>query len=647
MEDITMLENALLAYVNIKNHVFDNADINFDNEYEFRLQIDKSAYPYYKYKLIVERKNAIPIPKGFWGKNISSLNVILGKNGAGKTSIFRFLTQNLIPLTAMSGEGILYIIRYNDIFLYFTNIKKECFEIDNSLGLKIFCGVDYIRTNNAKSSQLYRNNYIWKSTIMYSNSLDLEYVAPDNKICVDATANSRIKAGIEKIVADSLPCNFIEKELLKHDNLRILEYYNDIDFKNYAKKINIKLPHAICIRIFEQINQEYINLLKSTYSDKFPNSRFIGHNRYSLRNEYGYHEESSRFEFEAAINKFSFILMSSLLNEGIITQDVFDLFLEHLEKAYENDIIDFVTNLLSERNVSEYCKEKGYADILKILSDKEKYYVLYWQSDSELVIKWDEKDIPSIKNILSKDFDFFECEFARIDNNGYYSAGERSKLELFLSLYEARNRIDQDTKGVNNNILLIMDEYDVGFHPDSQIKCISEIIEMIEVIFEKFVVQIILATNTPLEITDIPAQAILFLKDRKVISSQSNMQSFAGNVCNLLKDSFFISTTMGDFARNKINSVIAFINGENNNITHEEARFIISNIGEPIIKRKLEEMYKSKFSNTHDSINFYTDKLSALKKKIENDPNINAQTGSDALSMLENLRSILTDKDGD
>lgn len=644
-----MLENALLSYVNIKNHAFDNADINFDNEYEFHLHIDKSTYPHYKYRLIVEKKDTVPIPDGFWGKNITSLNVIIGKNGAGKTSIFRFLANNLIPSTAMNGEGMLYIIRCNDIFLYFTNIRNDCLEIENNLRIKCLYGDEYIRTHadGWDYRQTYRNNHIWKSAIMYSNSLDLEYVAPDNKICVDATANSRIKAGIEKIVANSLPYNLIEKELLKQDNLKILEYYNDIVFNNYAKKINIKLPHAICFRIFEQVNQKYINLLKSTYSDKFPNSRFIGHYRYSLHNEHGYHEYSSRFEFEAAINKFTFILMHTLLNDGIITQDVFDIFLHHLEETYENDIIDFVINLLSERNVSEYYKEKGYADILKILSDKEKYYVLYWQTDRELVIKWDEKDIPLIKNILSNNFSFFECEFARIDDNGYYSAGERSKLELFLSLYDARNRIDQNTKGVNNNILLIMDEYDVGFHPDFQIKCISEIIEMVEVIFEKYVVQIILATNTPLEITDIPAQAILFLKDRKVISSQSNMQSFAGNVCNLLKDNFFISTTMGDFARNKINSVIALINGENQNISHEEARFIISNIGEPIIKRKLEEMYKSKFPNNHDSINFYTDKLSALKKKIESDPNINVQTESDALSMLENLRNILTDEDGD
>ena len=62
MEDIAMLENALLSYVNIKNHIFDNADFNFDNEYEFHLHIDKSTYPHYKYKLIVEKKTMFRFP---------------------------------------------------------------------------------------------------------------------------------------------------------------------------------------------------------------------------------------------------------------------------------------------------------------------------------------------------------------------------------------------------------------------------------------------------------------------------------------------------------------------------------------------------------------------------------------------------------
>lgn len=638
-----MLENALLSYVNIKNHVFDNADLNFDNEYEFHLHIDKSTYPHYKYKLIVEKKDSVPIPDGFWGKNITSLNVIIGKNGAGKTSVFRFLANNLIPSTAMNGEGMLYIIRYNDIFLYFTNIRNDRLEVGNNIGIKILYGDEYIRTHadGWDFRQRYRNNHIWKSVIMYSNSFDLEYIAPNNEICIDASKNSRIKTAVKNITENSISYILLEKEILKQNNLKILEYNGTSYFDYYAKKLNIKLPHAIHFKIIDQVNQKYVSLLKNNYSEKFSNLRFIGHNRYSYNNENGYHTDSSEFEFEAALNKFVFILMDTLLSNHEITQEIFDKFVEHLSQTYNNDVIKYVYDLLFD------CKIVAYADILKFLSDESKHYVLYWQSDKELVLKWDENDITLIKSILSQNYDFFECDLVRIDSDGYYSAGESSKLDLFLALCDARKAIDVSIKGVNNNIMLILDEYDVGFHPEYQIKIISEIIEMVGVIFDEYTVQLIIATNTPLEITDIPAQSIIYLKERKVISLPSTAQCFAGNVCSLLKDNFYISTTMGDFAKSKINAVLDLINGYGQNISHEEAKFIISIIGEPIIKKKLEEMYNSKFPENTTTTKLYNDKLSVLKKMIACDPNINEESESKALSLLESLDKIISKKEDD
>lgn len=638
-----MLENALLSYVNIKNHVFDNADFNFDDEYEFYLHIDKSTYPHYKYRLIVEKKDTVPIPDGFWGKNITSLNVIIGKNGAGKTSIFRFLANNLIPSTAMNGEGMLYIIRCNDIFLYFTNIRNDCLEIENNLRIKCLYGDEYIRTHadGWDYRQTYRNNHIWKSVIMYSNCFDLEYIAPNNEICIDSSKNSRIKTAVKNLTENSISYFMLEKEILKQNNLKILEHYGASYFTSFAQRLNVTLPHAIRFKIEEQKNYQYKQILEDNYAKRFSNSRFIGHNRYSNNNENGYHTDSSEYEFEAALNKFAFILMDTLLSNGTITQGIFDEFLEHLSQAYNNDVIKYVYDLLSDREIT------AYADILKFLSDESKYYVIYWQSDQEFVLKWDENDIALIKSILSHNYDFFECDLVRIDSNGYYSAGESSKLDLFLALCDTRKAIDVSTKGVNKNILLLMDEYDVGFHPEYQIKIISEIIEMVGVIFEEYSVQLILATNTPLEITDIPAQSIVFLKERKVISSPPAVKCFAGNVCTLLKDNFYISSTMGDFAKSKINAVLDLINENCQNISQEEAKFIISIIGEPIIKKKLEEMYNSKFPENTTTTKLYNDKLSVLKEMIACDPNINEESESKALSLLKSLDKIISKEEDD
>ncbi|MGN0613239.1 MAG: hypothetical protein ACI4JB_04995, partial [Porcipelethomonas sp.] len=275
MEDIAMLENALLSYVNIKNHIFDNADFNFDNEYEFHLHIDKSTYPHYKYRLFVETKDTVPIPNGFWGKNITSLNVILGKNGAGKTSFFRFMVNNLISSTAMNGEGMIYIIRCNDTLLYFSNIRDDCLSFDNTttLGINLVDGKNYISEIRRKNEiwGLYDNNFIWKSVIMYSNSIDLEYIEPNNDICVDASINSRINSAVRNIIKTSFSSSALEKEIMKQNNFKILEHYGASYFTTFAQRLNVTLPHAIRFKIEEQKNYQYKQILEDNYAKRFSN----------------------------------------------------------------------------------------------------------------------------------------------------------------------------------------------------------------------------------------------------------------------------------------------------------------------------------------------------------------------------------------
>lgn len=46
------------------------------------------------------------------------------------------------------------------------------------------------------------------------------------------------------------------------------------------------------------------------------------------------------------------------------------------------------------------------------------------------------------------------------------------------------------------------------FHPKYQINIISELLEVISKGFEKYNIQIIIASNTPLELSDIPSSNI-------------------------------------------------------------------------------------------------------------------------------------------
>lgn len=63
-----------------------------------------------------------------------------------------------------------------------------------------------------------------------------------------------------------------------------------------------------------------------------------------------------------------------------------------------------------------------------------------------------------------------------------------------------------------------------------------------------------MASNTPLEVSDFPSDNIIYLSNAKENQEQNKKKTFGSNVCSLLNDQFFINTTMGEFAKRKINN---------------------------------------------------------------------------------------------
>ena len=62
-----MHNEAFLCYINAKDDFFENMDFNFDSQYIFHVEVDKSQV-YYSYILHVSKRKDSIQPKGFWGK---------------------------------------------------------------------------------------------------------------------------------------------------------------------------------------------------------------------------------------------------------------------------------------------------------------------------------------------------------------------------------------------------------------------------------------------------------------------------------------------------------------------------------------------------------------------------------------------------
>ena len=212
----------------------------------------------------------------------------------------------------------------------------------------------------------------------------------------------------------------------------------------------------------------------------------------------------------------------------------------------------------------------------------------------------------------------------------------------------AKKAIDKVGHDCNNNIILVLDELDAYFHPKYQINLVYGLLKMVSKIFKDYNVQVILTSNTPLELSDFPSSNIIYLQHGKVIEENNAVESFGSNVCSLLKNNFYIDSTMGKFAKKKIDAVIEFLlNEDSNSVSKEEAKYIISIVGEPLIKDKLQEMYYRKYPeeipNQDEEIAFYKRKILELQQHIVNGKNIDVRVLQQLEEELVNLTEMINE----
>jgi len=191
----------------------------------------------------------------------------------------------------------------------------------------------------------------------------------------------------------------------------------------------------------------------------------------------------------------------------------------------------------------------------------------------------------------------------------FLSFGE---IQLLKILYNIHSLVKNIQNSEYKSIIFLLDELELGLHPEWQKKVIS-FLTMIE---SKIPIHFILTTHSPFIISDLPKQNVIFLDkykeedeavkngkqevgNCKVLSHDevlSKKQTFGANIHTLLSDSFFMKDgLMGEFAKGKITEIKYFyekvlkekktdenIDFYNKNKTKFEE--IQSIIGEPFLK---------------------------------------------------------------
>lgn len=396
-------------------------------------------------------------------------------------------------------------------------------------------------------------------------------------------------------------------------NITEEEYFNRENLENALESIKYKFDESIKkylldVQSYTKVRLVYLHLVKSLYS----HIKDLDFSRIDLR------DIDQFINFDEALDKNNIInscieygeeygVLLGELNTRSILNDIEnkDYILSPLTLEYSNDTLIYDINELraifqkkNSRKKKNFSKETETQYIKSSVYDFYKILCLDGLNEDMIEIFWP------------------------------LSTGEYNLLSLYSRLYEVYKSMEGDS----NSIIILLDEGENSLHPRWQQQYVKSIIDLIDDLFDNVNVQIILTTHSPILLSDIPGDNVIYLdKNNK---HTENLKTFGANIYDLYNNSFFLDNSattgvIGTFADGKIKNIIEKLNNiekklyeikeanENIEIEHKEKlksqlkeiKIVIDFIGEKVVK----DILIDKYTGVEQVIN----KLEKKENKVE------------------------------
>ena len=191
------------------------------------------------------------------------------------------------------------------------------------------------------------------------------------------------------------------------------------------------------------------------------------------------------------------------------------------------------------------------------------------------------------------------------------SAGERQLYYIVSTLiYHILNIKSVTNNRINyRNLAIVLDEVELGFHPEYQVKFIHFIIDMFKRLgLSRYLnFHFLITTHSPFLLSDFRKNNILYLEEGKIVNKDSFLNPFCANINDILSQSFFLRDGfIGYFARKKVMELLNWLSKctkENKVWTVDKAKVVADSIGEPIVKERLKNMINNKINVYAQDIN--------------------------------------------
>jgi predicted ATPase len=638
----------MILYIWINKYKnIEKTGFNLSSKYNFTFKesIEKTISNGIEGELLLELVNSIEL----YPKNITDFKVIVGENGSGKSSLLELIINNLINQNTRGFDGFLV----TDEFIFYRDNSKILYKSNEILKLSLINNYDilnfkipaYKNKIDTGLKRLVEAQLKNKSIIYYNPIINIDKVR-DNEGVSCSTDNWEI--GYEfldistenKIVSDYNNSRTSENQYrLSGDSellaFKIYETKRSLEFLFEEKFKSLMLFDNKIEKIYFSINSFYDKYWKSI-DDYFKTDNqlqgniqrvltFIDDKKTSSKLGFSDLESNLYKQFTYGVLKYEFEYRQNFGNRedsNALIETLRDFQESTKLKRTPKTVLDSFLSV-TKFNKGSKINIKLFDSIIKFIINNPKINIHY-----EYGFEVNLRDVELIKELfrliytnddfINKEkyhiFNFFLIEFLGLSN------GEKSFLSLFARLFEL-SKYKQLQK---RDILLMLDEPEVGMHPQWQTEFVSRLLKFLPELFAENKVQILLTTHSPILLSDFPSNHVLYLKKddqsgKCIVDEEQNFNStFAANIHALYSNAFFLrekGAAMGSFAKNIIIEIVNKIkNGKQGD--YKEIKNKINIIGEPLIKDRLNEMLKIYFPEEDINIENIDLSIELLEKAL-------------------------------
>lgn len=659
-----------LIYIWIdKFRTFEKTGINLTDKYEVKYNEVENTID------IAENKEYISI----YPDNIKNINLIIGKNSAGKTNLLDLIGQRT---DSRYNEEVFIeydqAIEKNDIFEY-PKVKNKTIlaqyflvyymgkdEHNNNLfcleGNDISNYKDLINNQGRISAGYFQSKH-WFSFLCKIQDNTFEFIRDMNIEDTKETSLSNRK--------DFVIVNLREK----HNTINLNHSFN----REFTDESRISIPRRIVFFDSKLLHNKIEFLYKQLNHD---NNSLYNENNNSLYNEKEYEiiinykhnprrliklktfDQETLTDNQIGIAKmlrsmcYYFFSNPSFFREVDFKEELTSEGTELKNKIHEmptninsfTDLVKFYRKCLIftiDLNYDEGLSEDDsgfnedacffcncFDSMIEALSINKEEESCATIKDEILIKLTANSDIIAIKNILEKIVDvriFSEVQEQYNPFHGFFSYkinylsdGEIAYLSLMSSISEQIKYF----AATKNNYIILLDEPEVRFHPELARTFLHNLNLLLSQFPEK-TFQLIISSHSPFLESDVLMGNVNLLEKNgnRTSVKKPEKQTFSQNIHTLLTDSFFLNKTQGKISVEKIDEVIKFINkSKNPPVTKEEVEKnikIAELIGEPIIRKallyELKELLDSEERNIVTEFNNLSEEQKEELRKLISD----------------------------